>query len=293
VASVSCRAAYINVQQRALTKRQWLCCKVLAEQSGTQYTLDDIEQSRQSRCVRAWLPFAKPTRSGGAPKLATEPMQSASRRDSIVFRIFSGRRFTSSVVDHHRSGFGHGAPQRVAGDALASERRRVAVLSQRSAQMTGFNTGPNTVTNDFKPGGIGYEEGWPFSRGRGCRSASEGHGEAGHRQSQNPLDLAMGRFSAGHRAIRRVSTAPIDCAWSGSLAQPCDPAALGGPHRYRSPCLGASPQGHCPVVPSVVIGLEVMRLTLGQLNTDGQDYRFAAEMDFGREPATGSASRGT
>jgi hypothetical protein len=36
-----------------------------------------------------------------------------------------------------------------------------------------------------------------------------------------------------------------------------------------------------------------MPLTLGQLDTDGQDYRFAAEMDFGREPATGSASRGT
>jgi hypothetical protein len=131
VASVSCRAAYINVQQRALTKRQWLCCKVLAEQSGTQYTLDDIEQSRQSRYVRAWLPFAKPARSGGAPKPATEPMQSASRRDSIVSRIFSGRLFTSSVVGHHRSGIGHGAPRRVAGDALASERRRVAVLSQR------------------------------------------------------------------------------------------------------------------------------------------------------------------
>jgi putative transposase len=32
--------------------------------------------------------------------------------------------------------------------------------------------------------------GWPFSRGRGCRSATEGHGEAGRRHSQNPLALA-------------------------------------------------------------------------------------------------------
>jgi len=31
----------------------------------------------------------------------------------------------------------------------------------------------------------------PFSRGRGCRSASEGHREAGHRHSQNPLALAL------------------------------------------------------------------------------------------------------
>jgi len=70
--------------------------------------------------------------------------------------------------------------------------RRAMSSALQPASGKGFARPPRSVRRS----GSFVKEGWPSGRGRGCRSASEGHGEAGHRHPQNPPALAVGRFSA-------------------------------------------------------------------------------------------------
>jgi len=80
--------------------------------------------------------------------------------------------------------------------------RRAMSSALQPASGKGFARPPRSVRRS----GSFVKEGWPSGRGRGCRSASEGHGEAGHRHPQNPPALAVGRFRPCRSAkIRRMA----------------------------------------------------------------------------------------